>query len=95
MTSEAFGSIFRYETPESLDSSSERPIIPDVLADRYASAYASSFSPVGKILLERDLWITVMKTQAELGLEIPPAAIEAYEEARDSVDLDWIRQREK
>ncbi|MEK7185804.1 MAG: adenylosuccinate lyase [Patescibacteria group bacterium] len=82
--------------PESLDSSSERPIIPDVLADRYASMpMLRVFSPVGKILLERDLWITVMKTQAELGLEIPPAAIEAYEEARDSVDLDWIRQREK
>lgn len=73
----------------------ERPVIPDVLADRYASTpMLKVFSPEGKILLERDLWITVMKGQSELGLAIPAKAITAYEEVKDTVDLAWIRNRE-
>lgn len=47
----------------------DRPIITNVLADRYASTQmVRLFSPVGKIVAERVLWITVMKAQAELGL---------------------------
>lgn len=74
----------------------ERPIIPDVLADRYAGTdMLRAFSPEGKIVLERELWITVMKAQAELGLDIPPEAIAAYEGVKHVVDLDWIRDRER
>lgn len=75
---------------------SERPVIPDVLADRYASTpMLKVFSPIGKIVLERELWITVMKAQAELGFPIPTEAISAYEEVKDTVDLEWIRNRER
>lgn len=75
---------------------SERPVIPDVLADRYTSTpMLRVFSPKGKIVLERELWITVMKAQAQLGLAIPTEAIAAYERARDTVDLAWIRNRER
>lgn len=74
----------------------ERPIIPDILADRYASTpMLRVFSPEGKIILERELWITVMKAQAELGLVIPTEAIAAYERVKDTVDLEWIRNRER
>lgn len=74
----------------------ERPFIPNILADRYASTpMLKVFSPEGKIVLERELWITVMKTQAELGLTIPAEAITAYERVKDTVDLEWIRNREK
>ncbi|MFW6287010.1 MAG: adenylosuccinate lyase, partial [Candidatus Sumerlaeota bacterium] len=46
-------------------------------------------------LLERDLWIAVMKAQRDLGLEIPDEAIEAYEKARDDVRLERIDARER
>lgn len=75
---------------------SGRPVIPDVLADRYASIpMLRIFSPEGKIVLERELWITVMKAQAQLGLAIPKEAITAYEGVKDTVDLEWIRSRER
>lgn len=73
-----------------------RPNIPNILADRYASTpMVRLFSPEGKILLERELWIAVMKAQAELGLAIPTKAIEAYENAKETIDLVWIRKRER
>lgn len=79
-----------------LPNQPERPIIPDVLADRYAStSMVRLFSPEGKIVLERELWITVMRAQAELGLAIPQEAIAAYERVKDTVDLEWIRNRER
>ena len=60
----------------------ERPIIPDPLADRYPSTpMVRIFSTEAKIIFERELWITVMKAQQELGLKIPKEAIRAYEEA--------------
>ncbi len=81
---------------ESGREQTERPVIPDVLADRYASTpMLNIFTLTGRILKERDLWITVMRGQASLGLDIPPQAIAAYERARDVVDLDWIRERER
>ncbi|MEM8550428.1 MAG: adenylosuccinate lyase [Verrucomicrobiota bacterium] len=69
--------------------------IPNVLAERYASSpMCAIWSPRGKILLEREFWIAVLKAQAELGLEVPAGAIAAYEAAREQVDLESIRQRE-
>ena len=71
-------------------------MIPDILADRYASdAMKQIWSAEGKILLERDLWIAVMKAQKELGLEIPQEAIESYERVKGVVCLDKITAREK
>ncbi|MCW1949400.1 MAG: adenylosuccinate lyase [Candidatus Shapirobacteria bacterium] len=75
---------------------SERPLIPDPLADRYASTpMVNVFSPEKRIVFERELWIAVMKAQKELGLNIPTEAIEAYEKVKDNVDLESIKKRER
>ncbi len=71
-------------------------MIPNVLAERYASpALQSIWSAEGRIVLEREFWIAVMKAQRDLGLDIPPAAIAAYEQAKDQVDTASIMAREK
>ncbi|MEX0326209.1 MAG: adenylosuccinate lyase [Puniceicoccaceae bacterium] len=70
--------------------------IPNILAQRYASkALQDIWSPEGKIRLEREYWIAVMKAQKELGLEIPDAAIAAYEAHVDKIDLEAIDRRER
>jgi adenylosuccinate lyase len=70
--------------------------IPDVLATRYASPeLAQLWSPRTKVILERQLWVAVLKAQAELGIAVPPGAIESYEAVMDAVDLDSIRDRER
>lgn len=70
--------------------------IPNVLAERYASSSMRDlWSPRGRVLLERDYWIAVMKAQRELGLPIPGEAIAAYEEARETIDLVAIQERER
>ena len=70
--------------------------IPNVLAGRYASAAMTAiWSPEAKIVMERQLWIAVMKAQAELGLNVPTDAISAYEGVIDQVDLASIAARER
>ena len=70
--------------------------IKNVLADRYASkAMCDIWSEEGKVLLEREFWISVMKAQKELGIDIPGEAIEAYERVKSKIDLGSIREREK
>lgn len=46
-------------------------------------------------MLERQLWIAVMKAQQSLGIDIPDEAIAAYEKVIDHVDLDSIADRER
>jgi len=71
-------------------------VIPNVLAERYASpALQSIWSAEGRIVLEREFWIAVMKAQRDLGLDVPQEAIEAYEKAKGSVDPASIMAREK
>lgn len=71
------------------------PTIPNILADRYASsAMVSIWSPEGKVVLERELWIAVLRAQADLGLDVPAGAVEAYEKVKQSVNLEAIRDRE-
>lgn len=71
-------------------------IIPDVLAERYASkAMKSIWSAEGRIVLEREFWIAVMKGQKDLGLDIPAEDIAAYERVKDDVNLDSINARER
>jgi adenylosuccinate lyase len=71
------------------------PAIPDVLASRYAStAMATIWSPEHKIVLERQLWVAVLKAQRDLGIEVPDGVVEAYEAVVDRVDLGSIRDRE-
>jgi adenylosuccinate lyase len=72
-----------------------KPIIPDVLAERYASTpMVRIWAPEGKILAERRLWIAVLKAQKDLGLSVPDGAIELYEEYLYSIDLRQIRELE-
>ncbi len=71
-------------------------MIPNVLADRYASpAMRKIWSAEGRIVLERDFWIAVMKSQRELGLPIPEEVIADYEKVREEVHLDSIQERER
>ncbi len=70
--------------------------ITNVLADRYASeAMRAIWSPRGRVLLEREFWIAVLKAQRDLGLPIPAEAIAAYERVKEQIDLDSIRRRER
>ncbi len=70
--------------------------IPNVLAARYASAELTRiWSAEHKIVLERQLWIAVLRAQADLGVETPPEAIDAYQRVADQVDLDSINARER
>jgi adenylosuccinate lyase len=71
-------------------------MIPNVLAERYASAAMTDiWSPQGKVRLEREFWIAVLKAQRDLGLDVPAEAIAAYESVIDQIDLDSIMQRER
>lgn len=70
--------------------------IENILAQRYASVKMKEiWSPRGRILMERDLWIAVLKAQKELGLPIDDDVIPAYEKVRDNVNLQSIKDREK
>lgn len=71
-------------------------MIPNILAERYASSEIKSiWSAEGRVVLERELWIAVMKAQQQLGLDIPDEAILAYESAKSQVNLDSIMNRER
>lgn len=69
---------------------------PDVLARRYATPQMINlWSPRAQVRAERQLWVAAMKAQRTLGVNIPEAAIDAYEAAIDDIDLAWIAEREK
>ncbi|MEI8037746.1 MAG: adenylosuccinate lyase [Verrucomicrobiota bacterium] len=73
-----------------------RAVIPNILAERYASpALQAIWSADGRIVLEREFWIAVMKAQRDLGLDVPAEAIAAYERVKDQVDAASIMAREK
>ena len=71
-------------------------VIPNVLAARYASPeLVTLWSPEHKIVLERQLWIAVLKAQRDLGVDVPAEAIADYERVVDQVDLASIAERER
>ncbi|MEY2404460.1 MAG: adenylosuccinate lyase, partial [Acidimicrobiaceae bacterium] len=71
-------------------------LIPNVLAARYASTpIVELWSPRQKVVLERRLWVAVLRAQRDLGVAVPDGVIEAYEAAIDDVDLDSIERRER
>jgi adenylosuccinate lyase len=77
-----------------------KPSIPNVLAGRYASVrMVTVWSPEHKIVLERELWLAVLRAQAALGIEVPAEAIDAYQAVVDrgveAVDLSSIAARER
>jgi adenylosuccinate lyase len=87
-------------TPAGRDNDVVKPVIPDILAARYAStAMATIWSPAHKVVLERRLWVAVLRAQAELGVPVPEGSIEAYqrvvEQGTDAVDLESIAARER
>ena len=62
----------------------------------YASApMAELWSPEHKVVLERQLWIAVLRAQRDLGLDISEAAIEDHVAVIDKVDLASIEARER
>ena len=70
--------------------------IPNVLAERYASPLIKDiWSPTGRIAIERDYWIAVMKAQRDLGLPITLATIADYERVKEQIDLADIDARER
>lgn len=73
-----------------------KPGIPDVLAARYASAdLAELWSPERKVVLERRLWLAVLRAQSELGVAVPASVVADYERVVDRVDLASIAERER
>ena len=53
------------------------------------------WSPAGKIVLERQLWLAVLKAQGRLGIALPTGAIESYESVIEIIDLASIDARER
>ena len=82
------------------DNGVVKPAVADVLAARYASTdMATLWSPAHKVVLERQLWLAVLRAQDELGVDVPAGAIEAYQrvvdQGVDAVDLASIAARER
>lgn len=70
--------------------------IPNVLANRYASAeLVALWSPEEKVRMERRLWLAVLKAQRDLGVPVPDGVVEAYERVVGDVDLASIAERER
>ncbi len=75
---------------------SAKPLIPDVLAARYASAELTRlWSPEYKVVAERRLWLAVLRAQARLGVDVPAGVVEDYEKVLEQVDLVSIAERER
>lgn len=67
-----------------------------MLARRYASAdLVRLWAPEHKVVLERRLWLAVLRAQADLGVPVAPGVIEDYERAAGTVDLESIAARER
>ena len=74
--------------------------VPNVLATRYVSpAMRDLWSPEGKIVAERRLWLTVLQAQRDLGVDFggadPDAVIADYARVVDQIDLASIAARER
>src|SRR3954452_8815861 len=75
---------------------SRKPLIPNVLAARYASpSMAELWSPEHKIVLERQLWLAVLSAQKDFGVALPDGVMQDYQAVLDQVDLASIAARER
>ncbi len=71
-------------------------VIPNVLAARYASpGLVRLWSPEYKVVLERLLWVAVLRTQRDLGVDVSAQAIVDYERVVEQVDLESVAARER
>ena len=69
---------------------------PNVLSQRYATEKMNHiFGEEGNTRLEREFWLSVLKAQRDLGLDVPIEAIHAYEDALDNIDLKLIEEIER
>jgi len=70
-------------------------MIENILAARYASReMADLFDREKRYLLERELWISILRLQIENGLKVSPDAISAYERVKEKINLESIDRRE-
>jgi adenylosuccinate lyase len=70
--------------------------LPNVLAARYASEpMVALWSPEHKVVLERELWVAVLRAQHDLGLDVSLDVIEDHVAVIDKVDLASIEARER
>ncbi len=70
--------------------------VPNVLATRYAGPdLVELWSPEHKIVLERQLWLAVLRAQRDLGIAVPDGVLEDYEQVLHVVDLGGIAARER
>ncbi len=70
--------------------------LPNVLAVRYASTpMVDLWSPEHKVVLERQLWVAVLRAQRGLGLDISEEEIADHVAVIDKVDLASIEARER
>jgi adenylosuccinate lyase len=66
------------------------------LTGRYASAEMSRiFSPATRYRTWRRLWIALAEAQRDLGLPIPPEALDAMRAAADDIDLERAAELER
>jgi adenylosuccinate lyase len=70
--------------------------LPNVLAARYASGpMVDIWSPEHKVVLERQLWVAVMRAQHDLGVDLPLEVVDDHFAVIDKVDLASIEARER
>jgi adenylosuccinate lyase len=71
-------------------------VIPNVLAARYASGeLVRLWSPEHKVVLERQLWLAVLRGQADLGVPVEQRVLDDYQRVVSAVDLESIAARER
>jgi len=71
-------------------------VILNVLAARYASGeLVRLWSPEYKVVLERQLWLVVLRAQADLGVPVEQRVLDDYQRAVPAVDLESIAARER
>jgi len=70
--------------------------LPNVLAERYASGpMIDLWSREHKVVLERELWVAVMRAQRDLGVDLSLEVIDDHVAVIDKVDLASIEARER
>ncbi len=73
-----------------------KPTVLNVLAARYASDEMTKlWSVEHKIVLERELWMAVLRAQRDLGVDVPEQVVADYAAVVDRVDLASIAERER
>lgn len=82
--------------PGSIPDSPDPADVPNVLASRYAGRpIRALWSPEGRVVMERKLWVAILESQIDLGMVVPEGVVSAYRAAIRDVDLASIRAREE